>query len=634
LFGSENALGKVFRLETDRELKVAAIVEDVPSNSTLQFDFLLSVPFLEATQPWFKRATTDWQNHVFTMFVELRPGSDPNEVSAEIASLEKNNNPAAPTAAHFLHALDRWHLYNEFENGKASGGMMEYVTLFTVVAIFILVIACINFTNLATARSQSRAREVGIRKSIGSQRKQLIAQFIGESLLTTTAAFLLALVIVEISLPFYNLLVEKSLFIDFSNPMIWLCAIAIVLLTGLLAGSYPAFYLSSFQPVKVLKGTARGGSSSVTPRKILVTLQFAFSISLIIGTIVIFQQIMHVKARHVGYDRENLLLIWTNEEREKNFQTIKEQLMASGVAESVTKSSAPITRIFSSTDGVSWAGKVGDDKVSFTTIATEYDFTKTLGIKMLHGRDFSPEFRSDTSAIIINESALKLMGLEDPLGHKMKIWGDERTIIGVSENVVMGSPYHPVGPLAMVLIPDWSSTITVRLKPTQDVESTVSRVEKIFKDVDPEHPLWHRFADAEFQTKFKSINLVGRLAWGFALLAIFISCLGLFGLAAFTAEQRTKEVGIRKVLGASVTNIVVLISKDFSLLITIAFLIAAPITWWMIDIFLEQYPYRITPQWWVLVTTGVSMLLLTVVIVSTQALRAALSNPVSSLRSE
>jgi putative ABC transport system permease protein len=634
LFGDDDALNKLVKLENNSELKVSGIIEDVPAQSTLQFDFLLPMSFYEATQDWMKRSMTDWKNHAFRIFVELSPDVSVEEVNHVIRDLVKNNNERSPTAQVFLHPMQQWHLYTDFTNGKASGGLIEFVRLFTAIAIFIVVIACINFMNLATARSEGRAREVGIRKSVGSRRKQLVAQFLGESLLITIIAFLFALVLVEVALPFYNSLVNKTLTIHYSNPWLWTWAVGIVIVTGFLSGSYPAFYLSSFQPVEVLKGKVQTGKGSVTPRKILVTIQFGFSIFLIIGTLVIYQQIMHVKARHVGYDRENLMLIWTSDEREQNFESLREELKQSGIVKSVCKSSAPITSIFSGTDDVSWPGKTGTDNVAFTTIATQYDFTETMGIRLLEGRDFSPDFKSDTSAIVINKAALELTGLDDPIGQKISVWGTERTIIGVMDDVIMGSPYHSVGPLAMVFIPEWSSTISVRLEATNDLQGAVSKIEKIFKKFDPDHPLWHRFADAEFENKFKSINLVSRLAWVFAILAVLISCLGLFGLAAFTAEQRTKEVGIRKILGASVSSLVMLISKDFSKLVVFAFLIAAPVAWWMLEGFLEQYPYHVTLKWWILPFTGLIALVLTILIVGTQALRAARSNPADSLRTE
>jgi hypothetical protein len=386
--------------------------------------------------------------------------------------------------------------------------------------------------------------------------------------------------------------------------------------------------------VKVLKGTVDQGKGSVTPRKVLVIFQFAFSIFLITGALVVYQQTMHVKERYAGYDRENLMLIWTTTDVEKNFTSIREDLSRSGVVKSVCKSSAPITRVFSSTDDVAWPGKVGDEKVLFTTMATEYDFAKTMGISVLEGRDFSPEFKSDTSSVLVSKAALDLMGLENPIGSKIKMWDAEWTIVGVIDDVIIDSPYQPIVPLIMIFSPGWSTTISVRLEKTGDVAAAVGKVEKVFKTFDPEHPLWYRFADTEFAAKFAGINLIGRLAWIFTLLAILISSLGLFGLAAFAAEQRTKELGIRKVLGASVSSLVLLISRDFSKLVVLAFIFSAPIAWWTLSGFLEEYPYRIDIAWWVLPLAGAGALILAVIIVSTQALKAAMYNPVDSLRRE
>lgn len=633
LFGEEDPIDKVVKLENTDEFKVGAVIRDVPSQSSLQFDFLLPFSYM-ASLDWVKRAQHDWNNNSFKTFVELQPGVSPAVVEDQVKDIIRKNNPKTPTAEIFFHPVSKWRLYTEFENGKISGGLIEYVKLFSIIGIFILVIACINFMNMATARSESRAREVGIRKSVGSLRKQLIIQFIGESTFITFIAFLFAMVIVELSLPFYNMLVNKQLFINYTNPYVWLSALLFTFIVGIVAGSYPAFYLSSFKPAKVLKGAIHTGRSSSTPRKVLVTIQFVFSIFLIIGTLVIYQQVMHVKARHIGYDRENLLLIWTTAERETHFQEIREELKQTGAVSAVCKSSAPITRIFSSTDGVQWPGKVGEDKVTFITLATEYDFAETMGVKMLEGRDFSRDFPSDSSAVVINEAALDLMGLKNPIGQKINIWDDNRTIIGVSENIIMGSPFEPADPMALVLNPEWSSTISVRLEPTTDIPTAISKVDQVFKKFDPEHPLWYRFADDEFAVKFSGITLISRLAFIFAALAIIISCLGLFGLAAFTAHQRTKEMGIRKVLGASVTNLVLLLSKDFSRLVVFAFVISAPVAWILMNEFLSQYTYRIAVQWWILPAVGAGVLLLAVVVVSTQALQAASANPVDSLRNE
>jgi ABC-type antimicrobial peptide transport system permease subunit len=486
--------------------------------------------------------------------------------------------------------------------------------------------------NLATARSESRAREVGIRKSIGSRRKELILQFLGESVAITTFAFLLAVVVVELVLPSYNILVKKSIAVSYGDPMIWMAAIALVLVIGLLAGSYPSFYLSSFEAVKVLKGKVNVGKGASTPRQVLVVLQFGFSIFLIAGTIVIYQQVQHVKNRDMGYDRENLIQIWMNGELQNNFSTIRQELVNTGTVEYVCKSNSPVTAVFSNNE-VKWPGMATDQRVAFSTIATEYDYTKTMGVKMIEGRDFSREF-NDSLSVIVNEAAIKMMGMENPIGKKIETNGSQLEIVGVVPDIVMDSPYKPVEPMTLLFNPGWSSTVTVRLARTKDIQASLAKVESVFKKLNPNYPFQYRFTDVDFQKKFTDINLISRLAGIFACLAIVITCLGLFGLAAFTAEQRTKEVGIRKVMGASVASLVMLISKDFSRLVIIAFAIAAPFAWWFLNSFLEQYDYRIAVAWWVLGAVGAFALILALLIVSAQALKAAVTNPSNSLRSE
>ena len=632
LFGDKDPIHQFVKVDNDRTQQVTGVVED-PKQSTFTFDYLLPFAFYEATQSWVQRSRDSWYNNSFQLYVELESKTSAAEVNNSIKDLVMDHSKDKITSAVFLHPMSKWRLYSSFENGKASGGMIEYVQLFSAIAIFVLIIACINFMNLATARSESRAREVGIRKSVGSRRKELIFQFLGESILITLLAFLVGLFFVELALPFYNSLVNKKLFIDFSNPMLWISAVGMILVTGLVAGSYPAFYLSGFHPVKVLKGKVQAGKGASTPRKVLVTLQFGFSILLIVGTVVIYQQIQHVKNREIGYNRENLLLVWTNSEIETKFQTIKDELKRTGAVKAMCKSNSPITRIFS-TNFVEWPGMQAGQRVDFTTIATEYDYVETMGITMLEGRDFSRDFKSDSSAVVVNQVAVDMMGLKEPLGQELKMWDSKWKIIGVMQNVVMGSPDQPIAPLVMVFSPGWSSTITIRLEQTQDLQAAVAQVENVFKKLNPAYPLWYRFADTEFETKFSTINLISKLAGIFASLAIFITCLGLFGLAAFTAEQRTKEIGIRKVMGATVSSLVVLIAKDFSRLVVIAFAFAGPLAWWGLNSFLERYPYRTPIYWWVLPSVGLMALMLALIIVSTQALRAATTNPSESLKSE
>jgi putative ABC transport system permease protein len=633
LFGDNDPMGQVIRIDNSRDQKVTGVVRDIPSQSEFEFDYLLPFAFYEDTQPWIKRAKGSWDNNSFQMFVQLREGATETETNNAIRDIIKDNNLKSPTAKLFLHPMSKWRLQANFEEGQNKGGLIDYVQLFLAIAIFVLIIACINFMNLATARSESRAREVGIRKSIGSRRNELIAQFLGESVAVTAIALLLAVVLVELLLPSYNLLVDKNISVDYSNGWIWLMAVGIILIVGLLTGSYPAFYLSNFQPVKVLKGkidAAKGGS---TPRKVLVVAQFAVSIFLIMGTIIIFQQIQHLKDRDMGYDRKSLIQVWTNGELETNFKTIREELVRTSAVKAVCKSNSPVTSIFSNNE-IKWQGMPSGSRIAFSTIATEYDYSETMGVKMVLGRDFSRDFPSDSSAVVINEAGMKILGFDDPIGQKIE-WGENQyEIIGVMQDMVMADAGAVVQPLSMFFIPGWSSTITIRLDETQDLTTSLEKVESVFKKHNPNYPFEYQFTDDVFNRKFANINLISRVAGVFAGLAIAITCLGLLGLAAFTAEQRTKELGIRKVMGASVASLVVLISKDFTRLVFIAFLLSIPLAWWYFSDFLMKYEYRIEMAYWVPLFVGGFALTLTLLISSTQALKAALTNPVKSLRSE
>ncbi|HKZ38012.1 MAG TPA: ABC transporter permease [Chryseolinea sp.] len=633
LFGSDDPINKVVRIDNENDLKVTGVLADVPSNSSFQFDFLMTWKFREQISDWVRRNTTNWGNYSFQVFVELNDPANHKAAEGRVKNMLQEHGETETKPEFFLYPLSRWRLHGSFENGVETGGLNDYVQLFTIIAIFIIVIACINFMNLATARSERRAREVGVRKSVGSRRRELILQFMGESTFIAFLAFVVAVLLAQLTLPYYNQLVDKKLFIDYASAQFWIFAVGLIFITGIVSGSYPAFYLSSFQPVKVLKGKPTIGKGGSTPRKILVTLQFGFSILLIIGTIVIYQQIQLVKGREIGYDQENLISIGYTNEVKKNYDPIKLELLASGVVEAVTKSNSSITDI-NSNNFLGWPGKPEELRVIFTTIATEYDYIKTMGIKLLEGRDFSEDFKSDTSAIIINKAGLDLMNLKEPLGTELDLWGGKRKLIGVTENVLMGSPYDPVKPMFIVLDPDWIDVVTVRLSKTKDLPASIKTVKAIFEKHAPAYPFEYKFADVEFQKKFTHINLTSQLASLFATLTIVITGLGLFGLASFTAEQRTKEIGIRKVLGASVPGIVRLISKDFSILVIISFILSAPFAWWLLTKYLERYTIRTNIDWWVFPITGAIALLFALLIVSTQALRAAYANPATSLRSE
>ncbi|MBL7872361.1 MAG: ABC transporter permease [Cyclobacteriaceae bacterium] len=633
LFGDEDPINKLIKIDNEHELKVTGILKDIPNNSSFEFDFLMPWKFYEQTNEWVRRNTTNWGNYSFQVFVELNDPSKHLAVEDQIRDILQKNGETENKPEYFLYPLLRWRLHGNFENGVETGGMNDYVQMFSVIAIFIIIIACINFMNLATARSERRAREVGVRKSVGSRRYELIMQFIGESMFISLIAFSIAILLAQLLLPFYNDLVQKKLFIDYTSSQFWIFTLGMILITGVISGSYPAFYLSSFQPAKVLKGKPTLGKGASTPRKVLVTLQFGFSILLIIGTIVIYQQIQLVKGRELGYDQENLMAISYTNEVEKNYRPIKLELLASGVVESVTKSNSSITNI-NSNNFLGWPGKPEDLRVIFTTIATEYDYAKTMGIKILEGRDFSEDFKTDTSAILINKAALALMNLEDPIGTELDLWGGKRKLIGVLDDVLMGSPFQPVKPMFVILDPDWIDAVTVRLKKTEDLPAAINTVKTVFEKYAPAYPFEYTFADVEFQKKFTTLNLVSTLSRLFAALTIMITGLGLFGLASFTAEQRTKEIGIRKVLGASVSSLVRMMSKDFSILVIISFVFASPLGWWILNWYLERYTIRVGIAWWIFPVTGLIALTFAIAIVSTQALRAARSNPVNSLRSE
>lgn len=633
LFGDEDAMGKIVRVDNQHDLKVAGILKDIPKNSSFQFDFLLPYKHWYNTNAWVKRNSTNWGNYSFQVFVELNDPKNHADVEKSIRKILADHGQDEDMEHNFfLYPMLRWRLYSNFENGVEQAGMSDYVQLFTIVAIFIIVIACINFMNLATARSERRAREVGIRKSVGSRRHELIFQFIGESMIIATISFVIAILLAAILLPSYNTLVDKELSIDFTSGEFWFYSIALIIITGIIAGSYPAFYLSGFQPVKVLKGKPTVGKSASLPRKVLVALQFGASIFLLISMFVIYNQIQLAKNRDIGYTQENLITVGINKDYHDNLKPLKLELLASGAVESVVRANSAITDI-NSNNFLGWPGKPEDLRVIFTTIATDYDWTKTMGIKMIEGRDFSEDFPSDSMAIIVNKAAIKVMGLEDPIGTELDLWGKKRKLIGVCDDVLMGSPYEEVKPMFAVL-DDWWGWITIRLKETNDLPGAIKTVESVFKKYGPEHPFEYKFADVEFEKKFTTINLTSRLASLFAILAIVITGLGLFGLAAFTAEQRSKEIGIRKVLGASVPSIVNLISKDFSILVIIAFAFFAPLAWWAMTLYLERYTIRTSIEWWIFPLTGGIALAFALLIVSTQALRAANSNPVNSLRNE
>jgi len=633
LFGNAEPIGKVVKVDNDKSAKVTAILADVPSNSTFQFDYINSYNFSDENV---QRDLNDWQNSFSNVYIQTGPGADIKALAKNINTLINQHDPTNKVSTYFLHPMNKWRLHSDFKEGKNTGGMIEYVRLFSAIALIILLIACVNFMNLSTARSEKRAKEVGIRKTLGSGKRQLVLQFFLESLTLSFIAFIFSLGAVYLLLPSFNLLVNKQLTLPLNQPLFWLVAIGITAFTGIVAGSYPALYLSSFNPVKVLKGTFLAGKQAIIPRRILVVSQFIISILLISATIIIYQQIQYVKDREIGYNPNNLIMIPSTPDTDKSFDVIKQELIKSGLINSVTRTSAPITDIWNYSPSPDWPGKPSDQNIIFAALRAGDDFTKTFGIKLKEGRDFSSASVSDSSAILLNEAAVKSMNIKNPIGMQVKYGPRAKTytIIGVTNNVVMSSPYKPVDPMIIFYNTDQSNFISIRLNNAVRPQEALSYLKKTFSKYNPAFPFEYQFTDQEFGKKFSNEELISSLTNIFASLAIFICCIGLAGLASFTIEKRIREIGIRKVLGASVQQLLIMISKEFIKLVMIAFVIAVPITWWTMNSWLAKYDYHKSISVWLFAVVGFIILLLTLIVVSANTISAAVRNPVKSLRSE
>jgi putative ABC transport system permease protein len=630
LFGNADPINKIIKVDNDYDAKVTAVVADVPGNSSLQFDFINAFNY---SNDYLKQAMTNWQNSSWDVYIQPNPGTNMNLLDKNITELKyQHDADDKKISSYFSFPMSKWRLYSDFKNGKNTGGMIEYVKLFTIIALIILLIACVNFMNLSTARSEKRAKEVGVRKTLGSGKKQLILQFFFESMILALIAFIFSLGIVYLLLPAFNTLVDKHLSLDLTQSIFWLGAAVIILITGVIAGSYPALYLSSFNPIKVLKGTFLAGKGAAIPRRILVVAQFVTSILLISATIIVYKQIQHIKDRNIGYDPNNLIMIGATSDTQKNFAVIKQELHNTGMISSVTRTMSPITDIWWRSPGPDYNGKPANQNIIFSGETSDVDFSKTMGIKILQGKDFSGT-PSDSSAILLNRAAVEAMGLKDPVGMQMR-YGRTFTVIGVTDNVIMGSPFEPVDPMMIFFEPNGANSISIRLKNSIHPQQALASIGNIFKKYNPAYPFEYQFVDQEFGKKFIAEELVNKLTNIFAGLAIFICCIGLAGLASFTIEKRIREIGIRKVLGATVQQLLLLISKEFLKLVLIAFVIAVPLTWWFMNNWLNKYTYRINISIWLFPIVGVIVLLLTLIVVSLNTIRAAIANPVKSLRTE
>jgi ABC-type antimicrobial peptide transport system permease subunit len=629
IFGKNAALNRIVKVDNKLDMKVGGVYADFPRNTHF-YNTKILLPW--SNQANWMRDQKDWDNHMCALFVELNQNADLKTVNKKIRNLPTSHISAWKEEL-FLNPLDQVHLYTEFEKFKPVGGPIEYVRIFGLIGIFVLLLACINFMNLSTARSEKRAREVGIRKTMGSMKWQLVSQFLHESSVFSFLSLLLALVIVWISLPLFNELSGKDMTIPFNNPVFWAIAVGFTLFTGLIAGSYPAFYLSSFNPIKVLKGTFRAGRMASVPRKVLVVLQFTISVALIIGTIIVFRQIEYAKNRPVGFLRNGLIRVPLTPEFDKYFDVARDELIRTGMVENVARSSYAPTN-FDQNNSIDWKGKDPNLVVFFRDVNVSPEFGKTIGWTITKGRDFSKDYLTDQGgAVIISEAAAKVIGYKNPIGETIKWQGKDHTIIGIVKDMVTQSPYEQVEP-SLFFWEGWNSVVSIRIKPTVATQTAIGSIASIFKKYSPNFTFNYRFILDDYNLKFSGEETIGKLSRIFAILAIFISCLGLFGLTSFIAEQRSKEIGVRKVLGASIFNVWRLLTKEFVVLALISLFIAIPLAYYYMHNWLENYNYRTPISWWVFVIAGAGAIMITILTVSFQAIKAALINPVKTLRSE
>ncbi len=650
IFGKDDPMNKNLKIDNRIDVNVTGIYEDIPRNNQFgEVQFFSPWALWVSSNGWIKQNENNWDNRSFNIYVQLQPNITMKAANTAIKDFYykvlpkdflKEVEKYKPIAQ--VVPMSTWHLYSEFKEGKPAAGRITFVWLFGIVGIFVLLLACINFMNLSTARSEKRAKEVGIRKAIGSLKSQLVRQFLSESFLVVLVAFAFSILLVALSLSWFNEIADKEMSLPLLNPKFWIISIAFIVLTGFMAGLYPAFYLSSFKPVKVLKGVVRSGRFASIPRKVLVVVQFTVSVVLIIGTIIVYRQIQHARNRPVGYNREGLVDIPMNDPNYKGkHDVLKTELLNSGVVLDMALSSNPITEVWNNSGGFSWQGRDPQKDNDFAICNVTHDFGKTVGWQFIDGRDFSKSFASDSAGVVLNETAAKYMGLQNPVGEQIIDDDGEEPfnrwrIIGVIKDMLMQSPYDPVKQTFYFLDYKYeaASRINIRLKPGVAANDALAKVEKVFKTIVPTASFDYKFVDEAYGRKFSQEQRIGKLSGFFATLAIFISCLGLFGLASFVAEQRSKEIGIRKMVGASVFNLWQMLSKDFVILVIISCFLAIPIAYYYMNGWLQKYNYRTDISWWIFAAAIGGALLITLLTVSFQAIKAAIANPVKSLRTE
>lgn len=631
-FKGEDPMGKIIRIDNKDNVQVTGVLEEIPQSSSVKFEFLMSFERWHKENDWAK----EWGNNGPSCYVMLAPNADPVKVNAKIKDYIKTKNKDSNVEL-FLQNYVESYLYSKWEHGKQVGGRIMNVKIFTVVAIVILLIACINFMNLATARSLKRAREIGVRKVVGAFKRQLMGQFIGESMLVAFLALLVAIILGLLILPSFNLLTEKQLSLDFTDPKFIGLVLLLTIVTGVISGSYPALFMSSLNPIVVLKGSLKFRRGATFFRKALVVFQFTLSIVFILYMIIVYRQIDYIHNKNLGFARETILYMPMEGELPKTLDAFKQELLGQTGIKDVTSSGHSPIQVGSSTMGVSWPGKDTTRKLLFSNNSITYDYIKTMGIELVGGRDFSPSFGLDSMNYLVNEAAARQIGYKEPVGKELTMWGKKGQIIGLMKDFHHNSLHVPIEPLIIRLhLKSWGNPFGNIIVRTEQGKTTqaIASMEKIFKKFNPGYPFKYYFADQEIASRYKSEYTVSKLSRYFAFLAIFISCLGLFGLVTFTAEQRTKEIGIRKVLGASVPGIVQMLSKDFIKLVLIASVIAFPVAWWFVNSWLQDFAYRVPIGWTAFVISGIAAVLIALITVSFQAIKASMSNPVKSLRTE
>lgn len=637
-FGDEDPVGKTMQMDNNVDVQVAGVYKDIPANSTFNdLKFIMSWELFMSQNSWINQMPDPWGSNICQTFVQIADNTDMQQVSAKVSDVMirsvseagKRYNPVV-----LLHPMDKWHLYSNFENGINVGGQIKNVWLFGTTGVFVLLLACINFMNLSTAQSEKRSKEVGIRKSIGSARGQLITQFFAESVTVSFFAMLVALLAVILLLPMFNQIAGKRIEMPLAQPIFWLACFAFSVTTGLIAGLYPAVFLSSFKPVKVLKGAFMSGRYGAVARRALVIIQFTISITLIIGTMVVYKQIQYAQNRPVGYTRDGLISIELNRERKRNFDAIRRELQSDGTIIEMAQSGSPATEVWVTNAAFDWEGKDPSQNVGFPNNAVNHEYGKAIGWEIKEGRDFSRDFASDSSAFIINEAAAKFIGLEDPVGKVIRWKRKPFTVIGVVKDLIVQSPYKPVQPSLFHISTNNINVVLVRVSPDVNIQDALARMEAVFRKYNPTSPFYASFVDEEYNKKFGNEKRVGTLALFFAVIAVAISCLGLFGLVSFVAERRTKEIGIRKVMGASVATLWRMLSREFVLLVVMSCLVSVPLAYYFLNNWLHAYEYRTSIPWWIFAASCVGSLTITLLTVSFRAIKAATVNPVKSLRSE